>query len=140
MSEMVARGDAPASKTGGKKALEAALWIAQILTAAMFFMAGGSKLSGSPMMVAVFDEVGLGQWFRLVTGGLEVAGALLLLVPRTAAAGGALLAAVMVGAVGAHLFVLGGSPAMPLVLLAASLFVAWGRRDRLAAWIARARH
>jgi hypothetical protein len=36
----------------------------------------------------MFDKIGLGQWFRYVTGSLEVVGALLLLVPRTSAIGG----------------------------------------------------
>ena len=31
-------------------------------------------------MVEMFDKIGLGQWFRYLTGGLEVTGAILLLV------------------------------------------------------------
>jgi len=34
----------------------------------MFLMAGGSKLAGVPAMVSLFDQVGVGQWFRYVTG------------------------------------------------------------------------
>jgi hypothetical protein len=29
-----------------------------------------------------FDQIGLGQWFRVFTGALQVGGALLLLIPR----------------------------------------------------------
>jgi DoxX-like family len=58
----------------------------------------------------MFEKIGLGQWFRYVTGSLEVIGAVLLLAPRTAAIGGWLLAAVMIGAIGTHLFIIGGSP------------------------------
>jgi hypothetical protein len=38
------------------------------------------------------------------------------------------LAAVMLGAIGTHLFVIGGNPSMPVVLLAATVYVAWTRR------------
>jgi putative oxidoreductase len=44
------------------------LWSATIALAAMFVMAGGSKLAGAPAMVQLFDAIGLGQWFRYVTG------------------------------------------------------------------------
>jgi len=39
-------------------------------------MAGGgiAKLSGDPVMVAMFDDIGAGQWLRLVIGALELAG------------------------------------------------------------------
>jgi putative oxidoreductase len=44
-------------------------------------MAGGAKLAAAPTMIAVFAKVGLGQWFRYLTGTLEVIGAVGLLVP-----------------------------------------------------------
>jgi putative oxidoreductase len=122
-----------ASKPG--KGLNIALWVVQILLAAMFVMAGGSKLAGDPKMVGLFDVIGIGQWFRYLTGTLEVAGALLLVVPRTKAYGAALLAPVMAGAILTHLVVLHNSPAMPLVLLVGIAFVLWGRRDALLALV-----
>lgn len=36
-------------------------------------------------MVELFNEIGLGQWFRYLTGGLEVVGAVALLIPRLVA-------------------------------------------------------
>lgn len=113
------------------KALNISLWIAQVLLAAMFFMAGGHKLGGDPQMVGLFEAIGLGQWFRYLTGTLEVLGGALLLVPRLNGAGAALLVPVMLGAIATHLVVLHNGPAMPLVLLLALLFVAWGRRAQL---------
>lgn len=83
-------------------------------------------------MIAVFDAVGIGQWFRYVTGLLEVAGALLLIVPGKTAFGAVLLACVMAGAVVAHLTVLPTPPTAPLVLLALTALIAWGRRSQLA--------
>jgi uncharacterized membrane protein YphA (DoxX/SURF4 family) len=102
----------------------------QALLAVAFLFFGGSKLAGTEMMVNVFENVGVGQWFRYVTGLLEVGGAVLLLIPALAGLGGLLLACVMVGATFAHLFVIGGSFVMPLVLLVLTLAVAWGRRRR----------
>lgn len=36
----------------------------------------GSKLAGAPAMVGLFDTIGIGQWFRYLTGSLEVSGRL----------------------------------------------------------------
>ena len=119
------------------KALNIALWIVQVGAAAMFLMAGGSKLSGAEQMVGMFQAIGLGQWFRILTGLMEVSGGLLLLIPALSGVGGLVLTAVMTGAVATHLFILGGSPAMAITLLAASIFVAWGRRARTLALIGR---
>jgi uncharacterized membrane protein YphA (DoxX/SURF4 family) len=109
------------------------LWTLQILGAAAFVAAGGFKLAGAPMMVHVFDQIGIGQWFRLVTGVVEVAGGVLLLIPHLAGLGGLLLAVTMVFATGTHLFVIGGNPAPAIVLLLITATVAWARRSQLAA-------
>lgn len=92
--------------------------------AAIFLMAGWAKLSGNPMMVQVFATVGLGQWFRYLTGGLEVAGGMGLLNHHTSGPAAAGLAAIMVGAVLTHQVLLGGGATMPLVLLVFNLLVA----------------
>ena len=107
------------------------LWVVQVLLAAAFLGAGYSKLSGAPEMVQSFELLGFGQWFRYLTGGIEVAAALLLLVPRLAGFGALLLVGTMAGAVATHLFALGGSPVPALVLGVLSAIVAWGRRGPL---------
>lgn len=106
-------------------------WLLQVGLAAMFLFAGSKKLMADPMMVAAFDTVGFGQWFRVLTGVLEVGGGIGLLVPRLAAGAAAMLAVVMVGATIAHLTVLGGSPAMALAFLTGCLVIVWLRRGRL---------
>lgn len=106
-------------------------WLLQVAAAAIFIMAGSKKLMADPMMVEVFAKVGLGQWFRILTGVLEVGGGLALLVPRLAAGSTAMLAVVMVGAITAHLTVLGGSPALGFALLGGCVAVVWLRRRSL---------
>jgi putative oxidoreductase len=125
-----------ASPVRGRAAL-IGLWVVQVALAAMFLMAGGSKLAGAPQMVALFGTLGVGQWFRYVTGSIEVASAVALLVPALAPFGAVALVATMAGAVVIHLFVIGGSPAVPAVLLLGSAFVAWARRDQLRAALGR---
>jgi|SRR5579862_43722 putative oxidoreductase len=107
-----------------------ALWVGQFLLAAVFLMAGGSKLAGAPAMVAMFDAVGIGQWFRYVTGTIEVGSAIALLVPSLAPYGAVALAVTMTGAVFTHLLVVGGSPLPALVLGAGAAAIAWARRDQ----------
>jgi putative oxidoreductase len=119
---------APGREPG--RALNIALWLFQVAAAAMFLMVGSMKLAAAPALVALFHAIGIGQWFRYVTGGLEVLGAVALLVPRASGAGALLLAAVMVGAVATHLFVVGGSPLVAAVLLVITAFIAWSRRAR----------
>jgi putative oxidoreductase len=109
-----------------------ALWGLQVALAALFIFAGGSKLAGATAMVALFEAIGIGQWFRYLTGFIEVVSAVALLVPALAPFGALLLATTMVGAIASHLFIVGGSPALPGVLLLGLLGVVWARRDRLA--------
>src|SRR5258708_663691 len=114
-----------------------ALWLTQIGLAAMFMLAGGLKLTGAPQLVALFDAIGIGQWFRYVTGSIEVVSAVALLVPGWAAFAALLLIPTMVGAVFTHLFIVGGSAVPATVLLIGSVAIAWARRDQLASVLSR---
>src|SRR5258708_2913938 len=101
-----------------------ALWVTQVAIAAMFLMAGGSKLAGVPAMVSLFDAIGLGQWFRYVTGVIEIASGIALLVPSAAIFGALLLIPTMLGAIVTNVFVVPASPVPPLVLLLLAAAVA----------------
>lgn len=114
-----------------RRATLIALWIVQIGLAAMFLLAGGSKLLGAPAMLALFDAVGIGQWFRYVTGLIEVSSAVALLTPRFAVYGALALVLTTIGAIATHLFIVGGSPVLPAVLLVGSAVVLWARRHEL---------
>jgi uncharacterized membrane protein YphA (DoxX/SURF4 family) len=117
----------------GRRLATVALWILQIALAVMLFRAGLSKLIGQPAMIQLFDAVGLGQWFRYVTGVVEVAGAIMLLLPALAADGALLLTGTMLGAIVTHLTVLHAPLTAPLRLLVGLLIVLYARRSELIA-------
>jgi putative oxidoreductase len=104
------------------------LWTLSGLVVLAFVFVGGGKLAGTAVMVALFDKVGLGQWFRYFTGFLEVAGGISLLIPRYAFYAAVLLALVMVGAIITHVTIVGGSFAPAAVLLVLSGIIAWLRK------------
>ncbi|MHA1549671.1 MAG: DoxX family protein [Alphaproteobacteria bacterium] len=102
----------------------------KILAGLAFLGAGLAKLSGAEMMVQMFDAIGVGQWFRYLTGIIEIGATVLLFVPGAQVFGAALLGATMIGATFTH-FVLGGTAAPALVLLAIISTIAWTHRDQL---------
>ena len=104
------------------------LWTLSGLVALAFIGVGGGKLAGTAAMVELFDKVGLGQWFRYFTGLLEVAAGIGLLSSRYAFHAAVLFATVMVGAIIAHVTVLGGSPAPAIVLFVLSGIIAYLRK------------
>jgi hypothetical protein len=88
-------------------------------------MIGIAKLRPHSEWQSLFAEIGFGQWFRYVTGIIQLVGALLFLVPRAAMIGGALLAATMGGATLLHLFILdSGLPGAMLTGVASVIIVA----------------
>ena len=82
-------------------------------------------------MVSLFDAIGLGQWFRYVTGVIEGTSGIALLIPSAAVFGALLLIPTMLGAIVINLFVVPASPVAPLLLLLGAAAVAWARRDQL---------
>ena len=96
-----------------------------------FVAAGLAKLAGVEDMVAVFEDVGVGQWLRYVTAIFEIGGAVLLWIPGKQFYGAALLAMTMTGAVLSHLFILGTATMPPaMVLLILSAVIAYTYRDQ----------
>ena len=117
---------------------ETLLWVVQIiftifqiLLALMFLMAAGFKLAGASMAVEQFEKIGLGQWFRYLTGVLELIGAIALASQKKSAFGAVLLIPVMIGAVITHGVVFKDSPVAPLIFLVLLSIVAIGRWNQL---------
>ena len=74
------------------------MWLPRVAVALAFLGFGWQKFEGDRMWIRVFDQIGFGQWFRYFTGAMQVAGAWLVLVPRTFLFGMATLACTMIGA------------------------------------------
>ncbi|MFG1857780.1 DoxX family protein, partial [Actinomadura geliboluensis] len=106
------------------------LWVPQVLLAAFLLIASGlPKLVGQADAVETFELIGWGQWFRYVTGIVEVSGAIGLLVPRLAGLAATGLIGLMAGAITTHLLVL--DPAwslMPAAFAVIFAAIAWNRR------------
>ena len=101
--------------------------LTEVTLAAIFFLVGGAKLIGEHDMIVLFREIGLGQWFRYVTGTVEVSGALLLVLPFLRGISAIALGGVMIVASLVELLVLHRTPIAALACLGAHAFVAWGR-------------
>jgi len=82
-------------------------WAAQLLAAGILGQTLYFKFSGAPEAVAIFTQLGVEPFGRIGLGVVELVAVGLLLVPRTAAIGGALTLALMLGAVASHLGPLG---------------------------------
>jgi hypothetical protein len=114
--------------------LETALLSVQGLLGIAELGAGGAKLAGAESQVEVFDHLGFPQWFRLLTGGLELLAGIgllgsLVVQPRLALGGSVLAIVVLIGALGAHIRA-GDAPSEMLpaaVLLVLALVVTWNR-------------
>ncbi len=127
------RAAAPTTTRRRRRSLSVTLWTLQVLTAVTFAFAGANKLTGEAQTVAGFEQIGLGDWFRLLIGALEVAGAVGVLIPRLSGLAAACFSALMVGAVIVQTTVFGGEMvAFPAITFVVVAIVAWGRRDTTA--------
>jgi putative oxidoreductase len=123
----------------GKAPRRIGAWVLQGIVAAAFFAAGAAKLAGVPFMVQLFAQIGIGQWFRIVTGVVEIIGAFALVYPGLASIGGLWLGGTMIGAVATHLFILHSSPLPAVVLGTLNAVIVYLRRDELVALAASTR-
>ena len=107
----------------------AATWILQILLGVLFVVLGAAKF-GDPSWVRRFAEWGYPAGFYVVAGVPEIAGGLMVLVPRVASYGSLVIMTVMIGAALTHLTHgeiqrLSG----PIVFLLIAAGVGWLRRN-----------
>ncbi|MBG0828012.1 DoxX family protein [Planomonospora sp. ID67723] len=118
--------------SGRRRTLRRVLWGAQILIGLFLIVASAlPKFAGQADAVATFELIGWGQWFRYLTGVVELAGGIGLLVPRLAGAAATGLIGLMAGAALTQVLVL--SPAwalLPVAFAAVFALVAWDRREQ----------
>ena len=82
-------------------------WICQVLVATILGQTLFFKFTGAPESVYIFEKLGAEPWGRIGSGLLELTAAVLLVWPRFAVLGSVLAAGVILGAIGAHITVLG---------------------------------
>ena len=103
----------------------------KILVSVAFLGAGLSKLAGVEMMVTTYEEIGFGQWFRYLTGVIEVGSVILLWLGSKQVFGAVLLVCTMLGAVLTHYFILGPSAVPAIVLGLLSAYILYYYRGQL---------
>jgi putative oxidoreductase len=128
----VTRRDLGNKPTMNRAAMIAA-WVLQVFLGLAIAGGGVLKLSGDPAMVEMFDEIGVGQWLRLVIGLLEVAGGVGLVVPRVRAPAALFLLVLLLGATVTNVTVLDTGPLVSLVLAVVALAILLLRRHELLA-------
>jgi uncharacterized membrane protein YphA (DoxX/SURF4 family) len=109
-------------------------WVLRGGIALAFVLFGAEKFPSNPAgpWFKLFQQIGLGQWFRSFTGMVEILGGVLVLIPRTARAGLALLAATMACAALILDFVI-GRPQDSIISTGFFILLAafwWARRSR----------
>lgn len=85
-------------------ALDVILWVFALFLAWVFARQGIAKFSDDSGWAQAFRAWHYPVWFRICVGAAETAAALLLLTRRTAFAGAAIIIAVMLGAMGTHVW------------------------------------
>jgi putative oxidoreductase len=85
--------------------LEVLLWAVSLRLVMVLAPAGWDKFDAASGWAKAFTYWGYPVWFRILIGVLEIGAALLLLWPRVAAYGAAIVIAVMLGGMGTHVFV-----------------------------------
>jgi len=87
-----------------RRVLELLLWVPALFLVYVFARQGLGKFDPHGGWARAFTVWHFPVWFRLAVGVAEIAAALLLLVPRTAFYGAALIAAIMIGAMLTHVY------------------------------------
>ena len=87
-----------------RRVLEILFWLPALFLVYVFLRQGFGKFDPQGGWARAFAVWHFPAWFRIAVGVAEIAGALLLLVPRTAFYGAALIAAIMIGAMLTHVY------------------------------------
>ncbi len=104
-------------------------WVLQVLLALAFAAGASGKLMSAPAVVEMFQNWGFPPNFHLLIGALEMAGAIGLLIPRTAGYAALGLIGVMIGAAFTHVQAAEGLQVLrPLIFMAVLVAVVLLRR------------
>src|SRR5215212_2338267 len=75
----------------------------------LFIVIGYTKFNSDPSSewVRIFEQIGIGQWFRVFTGMMQITGGVLMMPRKTRTIGAVMLGATMIGAAAVDVFVVG---------------------------------
>ena len=104
--------------------------VLRVLLGLLFLLVGGAKLTATLQTVEFFTAIGWGQWFRYLTGVLDVIGAVLLFVPRWSFYGATTLVCTVGLATVLCVIRLHQNPSAPLVLTMLAATVMWLTRPQ----------
>ena len=116
-------------------------WLAQIAGAVGYAVAGAAVIWGTASVHALFDAAGqaldVGPWLRFAVGVVTLVGAITLLDVDAAGVAALALSVAAIVTIAVYVLVLRIDPVVPVALLAATLLVAWTRRDELRSLVTR---
>jgi uncharacterized membrane protein YphA (DoxX/SURF4 family) len=127
-----------------------AIWALRVVLGVVFLYVGTTKLTGTGHTVEYFAAIGWGQWFRYLTGVLDIAGVALLFLPKWTCLGATVLTCSVGTGTLISLTVLrgdttwgSGSPEImvffPLVLTTLAALLAWLTRPHRVIFLKTAR-
>jgi uncharacterized membrane protein YphA (DoxX/SURF4 family) len=90
-----------------KKPMIYLLWAARLVAAIILLQTLYFKFGAEAESVYIFSTLGVEPWGRIGSGVVELIASVLILIPRTSWLGAGLGLGVMLGAIGAHLTILG---------------------------------
>ena len=121
--------------------MKIAIWPLRFALGLVFFYVATTKLTGTGNTIEYFAAIGWGQWFRYLTGSVDLVGAVLLLVPVWTWLGAIMLTCSAGTATLISLTDLRGNPdwgspvmvVIPLILTLLALLLAWSAHPQRAA-------
>ncbi|MFE7632850.1 DoxX family protein [Kitasatospora sp. NPDC057518] len=130
-----------ATATKSRTAVVRVVWTLRILLALFFALASAlPKLLALPAATTVFDAIGAGHWFMYLTGLVELAGAVGLLVRRLAGPAATALIVFLAFAFVTQLTAMHGENAgTPFIFMVPLAVIAWNRRAETAELLSRSR-
>ncbi|HET6355582.1 DoxX family protein [Streptomyces sp.] len=108
-----------------------------VLALFMAIPSAAPKLIGHSSAAESFDKIGFGDWFMYLTGGLELAGAIALVIPILSGLSALAFMGLMIGAFITQVTVFDGQYAItPVILFVIFGGIAWVRRNHTAELVA----
>ena len=108
-----------------------------VLAVFMAIPSAGPKLVAHSSAAESFDKIGFGDWFMYLTGGLELAGAIALVIPILSGLSALAFMGLMIGAFITQMTVFDGQYAItPVILFVIFGGIAWVRRNHTAELVA----